>query len=247
MSHYYYREMDGESQGPVEEAEIKELFRSGEVTKDAMVIKEGGKKWRRYEESFWVPPPIDNKGDSSLDWRDALAQGVCPLCDNSLLIRQKSLGLTKGVLCPHCQKRFAAKKLKEAAPATAHVYERSIWELLFSFTGRAGIKEFWLYGVLIPFVLSAIILAIPGIYSKDAVIWSSIVWIVSGLPTNVKRCHDHNLSGWVISGWVIACLLIPGLGFLLFLAYLWFAGFRKGKDDVNRFGPSAEMIHWVLR
>ena len=246
MAAFYYRGNDGQTEGPVGETDIKALYQSGEITGDTMVIKEGAKKWRRYEEAFWTPPLIAEEGGSALNWKDAQAKGVCPLCESLILVTQKSLAAKKGVRCPNCNQRFAAKALKEAEPADAYVYERSFWELLFSMSGRVGIKEFWLFGVLLPVLLGAGVYFMPGLVEEDAAIWSAIVLAASSLPASVKRWHDHNQSGWVIAAFVGACF-VPGLAFLTTPAYFWFTGFRKGKDEVNQFGPPTERIRWAFK
>jgi uncharacterized membrane protein YhaH (DUF805 family) len=118
------------------------------------------------------------------------------------------------------------------------------WEqLLFSFEGRVGRKQYWYYtlGVLIVFILIGVLAAVlPGQILSSVVkavitlgiivfgiaLWIALLW--SNLAIQVKRLHDLNKSGWFL-----LLILIPYIGPLIMMIWL---GFFKGTDGDNRFG-----------
>ncbi|MDP9195786.1 MAG: DUF805 domain-containing protein [Pseudomonadota bacterium] len=112
----------------------------------------------------------------------------------------------------------------------------------FSFKGRIGRKQFWLYGVLLfmLFYMAALIplMAVqyalgaepPGAYvgyALFAVVYVIMVW--ASLAVYVKRVHDRNRSGWFL-----LIQLIPIVGAIWLIVE---AGFLKGTEGPNRFGP----------
>jgi uncharacterized membrane protein YhaH (DUF805 family) len=113
---------------------------------------------------------------------------------------------------------------------------RSMGNLLFSFTGRVGRQDWWVFGVLVLGVGGGIVAGVidamlgygtpekpigPGIIVNLLLIWPSIALAV-------KRWHDRDKSGW----WVLINL-IPILGWIWALVE---NGFLKGTAGPNRFG-----------
>jgi uncharacterized membrane protein YhaH (DUF805 family) len=74
--------------------------------------------------------------------------------------------------------------------------------------------------------------------SNDLGFIGLIVVQVITLVVMIKRCHDLNMSGFVM-----AALLVPVLGWL-WLGYV--LGFREGTDEPNRFGPSPKSSYRTL-
>jgi len=104
---------------------------------------------------------------------------------------------------------------------------------LFSFKGRIGRREWWLY-LLLSFIPTAILdaawdqadsypplLLLPLLLISLAPLW----WYFA---TAVKRLHDCDMSGW----WLLL-MLIPYAGVIaLFVIH----GFIAGTQGPNRFG-----------
>jgi uncharacterized membrane protein YhaH (DUF805 family) len=103
--------------------------------------------------------------------------------------------------------------------------------ILFGFTGRVPRKVFWLYGVLGPLLLSAMLemlLGIVGIGERRAEFVTSALLAWPCVAVAVKRWHDRGKSG----GWVLI-LLVPVLGMLWALIE---NGLLRGSVGANRFG-----------
>ena len=118
---------------------------------------------------------------------------------------------------------------------------------LFSFQGRIGRKTFWmttlaLVGVSIV-VQFGMIMALGGFEAmtdpqagadlNPIVMVPFVVFIVAitwcGLALHVKRWHDRDKSGWMV-----LVNLIPVIGPFWGIIV---AGFLKGTEGDNRFGP----------
>jgi len=104
-------------------------------------------------------------------------------------------------------------------------------QILFGFSGRAPRKVYWLYGVLGPLLVSAMLemlLGIAGVRERRAEIVSTLLLVWPCAAVTAKRCHDSDRSGW----WVLL-LLIPLIGLLWSLIV---NGLRRGTVGPNRFG-----------
>ena len=103
------------------------------------------------------------------------------------------------------------------------------------FSGRARRKEYWLF-VLAFIVASVVALGIDissGTFDEIEVfgVFSTIVTLGLLIPyvaVSVRRLHDTNRSGW----WVMVNL-IPGIGYMWFIALCCL----KGDEGENQFGP----------
>lgn len=117
----------------------------------------------------------------------------------------------------------------------------SIWQLWFSFRGRASRSAFWLWLILPSFALY-IILAVADhvvgtLYYFDPAaapigIMSaafSVFMIWPNLAVGAKRCHDRGRTGWMQ-----LILLVPIIGGFWYLIYI---GFLRGTQGHNRYGP----------
>jgi uncharacterized membrane protein YhaH (DUF805 family) len=104
-------------------------------------------------------------------------------------------------------------------------------QLLFGFTGRVPRKAFWLYGVLGPLLVSAMVemlLGIVGIGERRAEFVATALLAWPCVAVAVKRWHDRDKSGW----WVLM-LFVPVLGALWVLVE---NGLLRGTPGANRFG-----------
>jgi uncharacterized membrane protein YhaH (DUF805 family) len=103
--------------------------------------------------------------------------------------------------------------------------------LLFGFTGRVPRKVFWLYGLLGPLLVSAMVemlLGIVGIGERKAEFVTTALLAWPFVAVAVKRWHDRGKSGW----WVLI-LFVPVLGVLWALVE---NGLLRGSVGANRFG-----------
>ena len=102
------------------------------------------------------------------------------------------------------------------------------------FSGRARRKEYWLF-VLAFIVASVVALGIDissGTFDEIEVFGVSSTIVTLGLlipyvAVSVRRLHDTNRSGW----WVMVNL-IPGIGYMWFIALCCL----KGDEGENQFG-----------
>lgn len=106
---------------------------------------------------------------------------------------------------------------------------RSCLDKYVTFSGRARRSEFWwfflfnLIGSAIANVIDTGVIGLPIL---------SIVWMLAlllpGISVSVRRMHDLDKSGW----WIFI-VLIPLIGFLIYV--YWFI--QRGTEGPNRFGP----------
>lgn len=93
---------------------------------------------------------------------------------------------------------------------------------LFSFRGRVGRGEYWL------FVLLGVVPSLIYAINETVGVIAIIVYALLALSTNVKRWHDRNKSGW----WVLISL-VPIIGAIWSLIEL---GILPGTDGANTHG-----------
>lgn len=107
----------------------------------------------------------------------------------------------------------------------------SMWNFLFSPTGRASRRDYWMRFVL-PYVGIAIVAAIldvivfgsAGIDGKGSGPFQAIValfYFWPSLAVSIKRLHDRGLSGWWIGGQFIAIIAAA------VVAYMYLSGARE--------------------
>ena len=107
----------------------------------------------------------------------------------------------------------------------------SVPQILFSLRGRVPRKVFWLYGVLGPLLVSAMLemlLGIVGVSERRVEMLTTLLLIWPCTAVSVKRWHDRDKSGW----WVLV-YLIPLIGVLWTLIA---NGLLRGTAGPNRFG-----------
>jgi uncharacterized membrane protein YhaH (DUF805 family) len=117
------------------------------------------------------------------------------------------------------------------APRSAFDDPMPIAQILFSFRGRLPRKAFWLYGVLGPLLLSAMVemlLGIVGVGDRKAEIAATLLLAWPCAAVAAKRWHDRDRSGW----WALV-LVIPVIGLLWSLLA---NGLRRGTVGPNRYG-----------
>lgn len=117
----------------------------------------------------------------------------------------------------------------------------SIWQLWFSFRGRASRSVYWL-GLVVPSIVIYVLLVIADhavgtlhyidptaqpIGIMSAVFSIFMIW--PNLAVGAKRCHDRDRTGWFQ-----LILLIPIIGPIWYVIYV---GFLPGTQGHNRFGP----------
>jgi len=104
------------------------------------------------------------------------------------------------------------------------------------FSGRARRKEFWFFALfhfIVLFILYGIEMIIMNATGLKIVgILSGIYMLASfipGLAVSVRRLHDTGRSGW----WILVNL-VPGIGAVVFLVFM----FMDSKFAENRYGPN---------
>jgi uncharacterized membrane protein YhaH (DUF805 family) len=104
-------------------------------------------------------------------------------------------------------------------------------QVIFGFNGRLPRKAFWLYGVLGPLLVSAMLemlLGIVGVGERKTELLTTALLAWPCIAVSAKRWHDRGKSGW----WVLI-LFVPVLGFLWTLME---NGFLRGTLGTNRYG-----------
>ncbi|MBN1252113.1 MAG: DUF805 domain-containing protein [Bacteroidales bacterium] len=109
-------------------------------------------------------------------------------------------------------------------------YYLAVFKRYFVFAGRARRKEYWSF-FLINFIIS-VLLAIIGlfIFTDGSVLGYifALITFIPGIAVGVRRLHDTNHGGW----WIFISL-IPLIGIIIFLVFM----FKKGQVGVNQYGP----------
>jgi len=106
----------------------------------------------------------------------------------------------------------------------------SVQQILFSLEGRIKRSTFWGYLILLLPIYGGgylMDLSLTGQAGKFYLI-GFLICFWPTLALNVKRCHDRNRSGWF---YLVAFIPIIGIWYLIE------AGFLKGTESDNRFGP----------
>ncbi|PWC09690.1 hypothetical protein B4923_19025 [Brenneria roseae subsp. americana] len=129
----------------------------------------------------------------------------------------------------------------------------------FSFKGRIGRRDFWVW-IVLWLVLMALLFTLSGQNWLDvqstAFILVALLWPTAAIV--VKRLHDRNKSGWwallIIVAWVLAAghwFMLPaiwqwGIGrfipTLISVMVILDCGVFSGTKGENRFGPEAEPL-----
>jgi len=103
--------------------------------------------------------------------------------------------------------------------------------ILFSFEGRVPRKVYWLYGVLGPLLVSAMVqmlLGMVGVSEAKSDLATTVLLIWPCAAVAAKRWHDLDRSGW----WVLINL-VPLIGLVWSLIE---NGLRRGSAGATRFG-----------
>ncbi|MDD1781395.1 DUF805 domain-containing protein [Enterovibrio sp. ZSDZ35] len=115
--------------------------------------------------------------------------------------------------------------------------------VLFSFKGRIGRKQFWL-GSLVMLIQNIILFVafsmtfdmttnMPTVAGFGILAVTLVLSIWEATALYVKRFHDRSKSGW----WVL-------IGFVPVIGALWLlieCGFLKGADGTNHFGMNPKL------
>lgn len=105
---WYYAE-DGQQRGPVAEAELQELHRSGKINGDSLVWREGQAKWQPYREVI-----VEGGGAGAPPVVGAPADGVvCNEC-GGIFPRDEVISLGGATVCAACKPR-QLQRMREGA------------------------------------------------------------------------------------------------------------------------------------
>ena len=104
------------------------------------------------------------------------------------------------------------------------------------FSGRSRRKEYWMFvlGVFIAIIVLSIIEGMLGLSGMVGGVYGPLTTIVGlaviipGIAVQVRRFHDQDRSGWFV-----LLSLIPFIGGLAVLVFM----FLEGTRGPNRFGP----------
>jgi uncharacterized membrane protein YhaH (DUF805 family) len=104
--------------------------------------------------------------------------------------------------------------------------------MLFSFSGRIGRRDWWLWGVAAMLGLSlyaTVLLRVAGLPATTTDIVVNLLLLWPALAISAKRWHDRGKSAW----WVLV-LLLPVIGWLWILVE---NGCLRGTTGPNAHGP----------
>jgi serine/threonine protein kinase len=183
------------------------------------------------------------KGDNlspSCSWEDTHLTSRCPHCGEGFRLRIKALKKPM-IKCPVCSKGIVPSCLSELHPENEVTYSVSLAQLLFSYRGRVGRREYWLVSAvpaLVMLVLAVILLesAAETIGFFLLLLW--FAWSIGVcIPITAKRLHDHNMSGHLT--WL---LLIPYVNSFIAIWFLIRLGMMPGKSITNKYGPPISQI-----
>ena len=119
------------------------------------------------------------------------------------------------------------------------VFKEVLMQRYATFTGRAGLKEYWYY-FFVTLCIGIFFVILMLTFMKSVVMMTIINFVrafvslgllIPGLALTVRRLHDTGRGG----GWIFISL-IPILG-LLYWLYLMLL---KGEPTANRFGEPVE-------
>ena len=102
------------------------------------------------------------------------------------------------------------------------------------FSGRAGRKEYWVFGLintLIYYVIALSEMSITGLKAPEQSVAGLIYLLATLCPTlavSARRLHDRDRSGWLF----LLCFL-PLVGTIMMLVLM----IPKGTEGSNQYGP----------
>ncbi len=102
----------------------------------------------------------------------------------------------------------------------------------FVFSGRARRKEYWMFA-LFNFII-AIVLGVVGGILGTAIIGMlySLAVLIPGIAVTFRRLHDIGKSGW----WLLL-LLVPIIGVIVILVFMFLAG----EEGDNQYGSNPKL------
>ncbi len=112
-------------------------------------------------------------------------------------------------------------------------YYLEAWRKFATFRGRARRSEYWmftLFNVIVSTVLFMVDMALGTMFLLGALY--GLAAIIPGLAVTVRRLHDTGKSGW----WILITL-IPILGTIAFLVFM----FQDSYAGDNEYGPNPKM------
>ena len=175
------------------------------------------------------------------DWRQATLNARCPSCGSKLsfgteMLKPKawSIGKYQNFTCPSCNTQTSMNDLGTIEASENVNLEVSVAKLLFSYSGRANRRTFWLLGFL-----PLMILLYAAAWTSESSLFVVLIWFfwVFGisLPLYVRRLHDTGTTGYLV-----LLLFIPYLGFILMVIM----GFFPGNKGFNMYGPPHDQMKY---
>lgn len=116
---------------------------------------------------------------------------------------------------------------------------RSCLSRYTDFEGRSQRSEFWwffLFNIIGSAVANAIDTAILG-FPVLGILWS-LGLLIPGIAVSIRRMHDLDKSGW----WIFI-VLVPVVGFLIYLYWV----VQRGTVGPNRFGADPLAAQGAMR
>ena len=156
---------------------------------------------------------------------------MCKECGNVVGVNE-----VKNGFCSDCISGNQAVAVAAAeVPAESNIYEQvlmSDFKNPFYFSGRSGRSDYFVYGILVPILLSLL-----GVYAGfkleliPVMLGFVLAGTVIGLAALVRRCRDREENVFV----AILLIMIPYFGFLVPLYLLLAPGKRrKVAENENR-------------
>ncbi|MEX2461670.1 MAG: DUF805 domain-containing protein [Paenibacillaceae bacterium] len=103
------------------------------------------------------------------------------------------------------------------------------------FQGRARRKEYWMY-ILINVIISIVLSILESFLHLSPLLTGlySLFVLLPSIALGIRRLHDIGRSGW----WLLINL-IPLIGYIIFLVFL----FQDSQENDNQYGPNPKFSY----
>lgn len=103
------------------------------------------------------------------------------------------------------------------------------------FQGRARRKEYWMY-ILFNVIISIVISILESFLHLSSLLTGlySLFVLLPLIALGIRRLHDTGRSGW----WLLINL-IPLIGYIIFLVFL----FQDSQENDNQYGPNPKFSY----
>lgn len=112
----------------------------------------------------------------------------------------------------------------------------------FSIEGRLNRRQYfliWILTTIVGTIITTIIASILRESLQAVFAFVPLIFLVLRIPSDIKRLHDMNHSGWVLF-WVMFFSLIPLLAHALSIIYTLTLLFVSGDEEKNKYGELPE-------